>query len=387
MQSALTGTAPGPDGPPATGLAASRLIRREDMVSCEMAFVDCKLPGSTPKGNYSIIGAGVTQSADQVINISEPHGFAIGVAEMPYGITNNLHIHYTAEVFMIFRGEWLFRWGNNGDDGELIGRAGDVISIPTWIFRGFTNIGSDDGWIFTALGRDESGGVIWHPGILRAAAETGVYLTRDNMLVDIADGVPPPADAERMTPLTDAFIATLRRYTIDDLRARTTSAEDRHWSAGGLLDAGLPGHASELAPVIGHGMTQDRHAAPKVTNPHGFSIEWLRIPPGNQVGPFRTGPKQVLILQEGRLEIMLGDGSVATLEPWGLFAMPGGVWRTLRSVGDVPALMTVTTAGDARALIEWDPAIVAAALTAGTGVDPNDYLCPADLLPVFAAAA
>ena len=369
------------------GVAASRHIRRDDLVSCELAFVDCKLPGSTPKGNYSIIGAGVTQSADQVINLNEPHGFAIGVAEMPHGITNNLHVHYTAEVFMIFRGEWLFRWGAKGDDGELIGRAGDVISIPTWIFRGFTNIGADDGWIFTALGRDESGGVIWHPEILRRAAETGVYLTRDNMLVDTADGTPPPSDAERMVPLTDDFIAKLKHYSVDDLRARTTPADERRWSRAALLDSVLPGHAAEIAPAIGFGMTQDRGAAPKVGNPHGFSVEWLRIAPGNTVGPFRTAPKQVLIVESGNVEVTLGDGSAATVEPWGLFALPDGAWRTLRSVGNVPATMTVVTSGDARALIEWDTGVVVAAFAAGTGVDPDGYLAPAHLLPVLAPVA
>lgn len=367
-------------------LAAERLIRREDLVSCAVAFVDCRLPGSMPKGNYSIIGAGVTQSADQVVNLTEPHGFAIGVAEMPHGITNNLHIHYTAEVFMIFRGEWLFRWGAEGRDGELIGRAGDVISIPTWIFRGFTNIGADDGWIFTALGRDESGGVIWHPRVLRDAAATGMYLTRDNMLVDAAAGAPPPPPSELMEPLTDDFIATLRRYSVDDLRARTTTADERAFSEAALLDHVLPGHRSAIAPVIGFGMTQDRNAVPKVLNPHGFSVEWLRIPPGHHVGAFRTEPKQVLILMSGLLEIELGGGSRATLEPWGIFAMPGGVWRTLRSVGDADAMLIVTTSGDARALLDWDPGIVAAARAAGVGVDPNFYLAPAHLLPAAAAA-
>ena len=60
--------------------------------------------------------------------------------------------------------------GRDARMAEIIGRAGDVISIPTWIFRGFTNVGPEYGWIFTALGRDESGGVIWHPTILRGAA-------------------------------------------------------------------------------------------------------------------------------------------------------------------------------------------------------------------------
>ena len=371
---------------PNAGLAASRLIRRDELVSCETAFVDCRIPGSQPKGNYSIIGAGVTQSADQVINLSEPHGFAIGVAEMPNGITNNLHVHYTAEVFMIFRGEWLFRWGADGDDGEMVGRAGDVISIPTWIFRGFTNVGVDDGWIFTALGRDESGGVIWHPDILARAAKTGMYLTRDNMLVDTTAGAAPPPETERMVPLTPDFIAGLRRYSVADFAARTTTAAERAWSSAALLDSVLPGHAAEMAPAIGYGMTQDRTAAPKVTNPHGFSVEWLRIAPGNTVGPFGTDPKQVLICQEGAVEVTLGDGSSARLEPWGLFSIPGGEWRTLRSVGDVPALMTVVTSGDARAILEWSPEIVAAALDHGVGIDPNDYIAPAYLLPLLAAA-
>lgn len=368
------------------GLAASRLIRRDQMVSCETSFVDCRLPGSQPKSNYAIIGAGVTQSADQVINLAEPHGFAIGVAEMPHGVTNNLHMHYTAEVFIIFRGEWLFRWGANGDDGELVGRAGDVISIPTWIFRGFTNIGADDAWIFTALGRDESGGVIWHPDVLARAAETGMYLTRDNMIVDATTGVPAPSEAERMAPLTPEFIAGLRRYSVAELEDRRTGAAERSWSSAALLDSVLAGHKSEIATAIGFGMTQDRSAAPKVTNPHGFSVEWLRIPPGNRVGAYRTDPKQVLICHEGAVEVTLGDQSSALVEPWGLFSVPGGEWRTLHSVGDGPAVMAVLTSGDARAILEWSAEIIDAALAHGVGVDPNDYLAPAHLLPLAVAA-
>lgn len=369
--------------------ASERLVRKEDLVSCDVAFIDCKLPGSTPKLNYSIVGAGVTQSEEQVVNIVEPHGFAIGVAAMPNGVTNNLHIHYTAEVFMIFRGEWLFRWGAEGTDGEIVGRAGDVISIPTWIFRGFTNVGPDDGWIFTALGRDESGGVIWHPTILRGAAEHGLYLKKNNMMVDVSTGAEKPADDELMRPLSDEFIASLRRYSVDEMCQRLTTADERQWSSCALLDSALPGHRAELAPAIGFGMTQDRNAAPKVTNPHGFSVEWMRIDPGNTVGPFHLQPKQVLIVQQGAIEITLGlqgSQSSAIVRPWDLFAMPADVWRTIRSVGDEPAVLTVTTAGDGRALIEWDPAIVAAALETGAGIDPNGYIATADYLPFVEAA-
>ncbi len=63
-------------------------------------FIDCKVPGSQDKENHSPIGSGVTQSADQVVNITEPHGFSLGVAAMPPGTINNPHIHYTAKVLM-----------------------------------------------------------------------------------------------------------------------------------------------------------------------------------------------------------------------------------------------------------------------------------------------
>lgn len=367
-----------------TTYAASRLIRYEDLVPCSLAFIDCKIPGSERKVNYSIIGAGVTQSDEQVVNLAEPHGFALGVAAMPHGVTNNLHMHYTAEVFMIYRGEWAFRWGADGADGEIIGRAGDTLSIPTWIFRGFTNIGADDSWIFTLLGRDESGGVVWHPDILKGAADHGLYLTRDNMMVDVSGGAPKPDDAQLIKPLDAATIASLRRYSEADMRARLVSADELSWSDRALLDHVLPGHGCALAPVIGPGMTEDRDAQAKVMNPHGFSVEYMRILPGQQVGPFRVAPKQVLIVREGELEVELGLGaeaSRAVAAPWSTFSVPQEAWRTFRSVGEVPVLMSVTTAGDARPMIEWEPTIEAAARAADLARDPNGYLAPASLLP------
>ena len=237
--------------------ASSRLIRRGDMVACKVAFIDCKMPGSTDKENYSLIGAGVTQSADQVVNITEPHGFSLGVAAMPPGTTNNLHVHYTAEVFMVFSGTWVFRWGADGREGEIRGSAGDVVSVPTWIFRGFSNVGDDDGWIFTALGGDDTGGIIWHPSILANAAEHGLYLTRDNMLVDTAAGAPRPAPEELIEPLDTATLHSCAASMPMRCSRRVVARGERAYSQRALLDSVLPGHASALAPVIGHGMSQD----------------------------------------------------------------------------------------------------------------------------------
>ena len=365
--------------------ARARLVRRSDMVACALAFIDCKMPGSERKLNYSLVGPGVTQSRDQVVNLTEAHGFSLGVAAMPPGTVNNLHVHFTAEVFMIQRGTWTFRWGADGQDGTVTGGPGDVVSIPTWIFRGFSNTGVEDGWIFTALGGDDTGGIIWHPSILENAARYGMFLTQDNMLVDTASGTPRPQPEALMAPLTPAQIASLPRYTPDEMARRVVKAGDRAWSRAALVDAGLPGHASELAPVIGHGMTEDRaHAAP-VGNPHGFSIEWLRVPAGNQVGRHSLAEKQVLIVFSGALTVTLNEPGAETslhVATGECFSAPPGAWRSLAAAGNAPVEVALITAGDARKRATWAPEVIRAAMQAGTVLDHDGHVAPLALMPL-----
>lgn len=373
-----------------TEQARARTIKRADMVACKLAFIDCKMPGSENKENYSLVGPGVTQSHDQVVNLTEPHGFSLGVAAMPPGTVNNLHIHFTAEVFMIQRGTWTFRWGADGRDGTIEGGPGDVVSIPTWIFRGFTNTGGTDGWIFTALGGDDTGGIIWHPSILATAAEYGLYLTRDNMLVDTDGGTPRPGADTLMPALTTEQIAALPRYSEAEMRRRVVAAGERDWSSNALLCTCLPGHAAELAPVIGHGITEDRaHAAP-IGNPHGFSVEWLRIEPGHRVGRHALAEKQVVIVFKGALDVVLNEGAdtvTMRVEAGEVFSPPPGAWRSLVSAGDSAVEATLVTSGDHRKRPAWAPDIRRAAMEAGFGIDHDGHVAPLDLLPPPTRAA
>ena len=370
--------------------ADERLVRRTDMVPERVAFIDCKMPGSHLKENYSLIGPGVTQSKEQKVSIPEPHGFSLGVAAMPAGITNNLHLHYTAEVFMIYKGKWVFRWGPDGKEGEIVGEPGDVVSVPTWIFRGFSNIGDGDGWIFTALGHDETGGIIWHPSIIKVAAEHGLYLTKDNMMVDTAAGAPTPADDELMDVIDDDSIAALRSYTVEEMaREHVVKKADRQWSARGLLDSALEGHGALVAPVLGHGISQDRDQLPPIRNPHGMSIDWVRIPAGGQVGRHRLSEKQALIVFSGSVELTLNadDPVSVTLGAQELFSFPEGSWRAIRSVGDTDAEFVLMTAGDHKKRIEWARQVELSAARAGLAIDHDGYVAPLKLLPPTVRAA
>lgn len=367
-------------------IAQARHIKREDYVSCTVAFIDCKKPGSDTKENYSIIGPGVTSSDDQIINLPEVHGFNIGAAAMPYGITNNLHIHFTAEVFIVQHGEWTFRWGSNGEN-EVTGRKGDIVSVPTWIFRGFTNAGPDDGWLFTILGGDNTGGVIFHPEIIREAADYGLYISSDNRLIDTSRGDAVPPESERIPPMPDEDVATLRNVTRDEMMSRIVTSDARDFHPA-FIDQTLPKGGAQIAPVIGFGMTQNRdHAAP-ITNPHGFSAEWLRIEPGQTVGPFLLDEKMVLMMHEGqmRLEYTDGGGASVDVDAWDTYSVPGGAFRKLTAIGDKPVEALVVLSGDHRKRPVFAPEIVEAAQEAGLGLDAGGFVAKAALLPSYGRA-
>lgn len=366
--------------------ADARRVRRSDYVSCTVAFIDCKKPGSHLKENYSIIGPGVTSSVDQVVNLPEAHGFNIGAAAMPNGITNNLHIHFTAEVFIVQKGEWTFRWGSNGEN-EIVGSEGDIVSVPTWIFRGFTNTGPDDGWLFTALGGDNTGGVIFHPDIIREAANYGLYISTENTLIDTSKGDPVPAADECIPPMPDKEVAALKEVSPEAMRQRVVTDGERDFRPA-FIDRDLPEGGAEIAPVIGFGLTQNRDHSTPITNPHGFSIEWLRALPGQGVSAFTLSEKMVLIVRKGCIRITMNEASdvAVDLEAWETYSVPAGVTRSIEVHGDEPAEVLVVVSGDHRKRPEFSSKVIKAAKAGGLGLDASGFVANAAVLPVYKRA-
>ena len=367
--------------------ADARHVKRSDYQSCTVAFIDCKKPGSHLKQNYSIIGPGVTSSTEQVINLPEAHGFNIGAAAMPTGITNNLHIHFTAEVFMVYEGEYTFRWGSNGEN-EFVGRPGDILSIPTWIFRGFTNTGEGEGWVFTTLGGDNTGGVIFHPDIIREAADYGLYISKNNVLIDSQNGDPVPTEDQCIAPMADDDVAKLRSYTPEEMRGRVVTTDDRDFRPA-FIDMALEGCGAEIAPVIGHGITQNRDHTARIRNPHGFSMEWLRLQPGQSVSAFTLSEKMVVIPREGGVRLALnetGDVSV-DLGAWDTYSVPSGVLRSLQNASDAPVEVLVVVSGDQQKRPRFRSDVIEAAFAHGYALDAQGYVASAHLIPNYGMVA
>ena len=187
-----------------------RIVRYGDLQPCRTAFIDAHTPGSDQKENFTIIGAGVTESPHQHVHIRETPGFNIGAAGKPPNCRNSLHYHTTAEVFFVLQGRWRFFWGRYGTDGEFIAEEGDIFNIPTGVFRGFENIGTDYGMIMAILGGDDAGGgVIWAPQVIEEAKDHGLVLGENGVVYDTKVGEALPHNVNPMTPLTEEECAKI----------------------------------------------------------------------------------------------------------------------------------------------------------------------------------
>lgn len=347
------------------------------------AFIDYRIPGCAPKYNYALIGPGVSQNPNQPVSLREPHGFNLGGVSMPHGKTNPPHMHFTCEVFLCSRGDWQMHWGFNPERLEAEIAEGDVCSVPTWIYRGFKNIGVDDGFMFTALGGNDTGGILWGPTTLEAAAREGVHLTEDYRIIDEQLGQKLTPEMKRLQPMTPAEIAALRTWSPAEMEQRVVRFANLRWSSNALLDSALPGCGGQLAPVIGLGITEDRdHQAP-INNAHGFSIEWLKLPTGGQVSHHQLEQKQIIVVKSGAIEVSVqaSDGEAVQVlrgdsKGWDTMSLPADCSRSLRNAGDGEALAWLVTAGDQRKKIQWSEGTIRACAAIGRAIDANGYVAP-----------
>lgn len=188
----------------------ARIVRYGELKPCRTAFIDAHTPGSDQKENFTIIGGGVSESPDQHVHIKETPGFNIGAAGQPPRCRNSLHTHRTAEVFFVLKGRWRFFWGRYGTAGEVVLEEGDIFNIPTGIFRGFENIGTDYGMIMAILGGDDAGGgVVWAPQVIEDARAHGLVLGEDGVLYDTKQGQQLPADIQAMPLLSEEQLALI----------------------------------------------------------------------------------------------------------------------------------------------------------------------------------
>lgn len=316
-----------------------RLVRYADLVPCRTAFLDTRTPGSTEKENFTIIGPGVSESADQFVHITEKHGFNIGAARQPFGCINSQHSHETAEVFVVHSGHWRLLFGPNREDGTLDIAPGDVVSVPTRMFRGFEKIDQGLGFLYTVLGEDDPGKVTWAPAVFEAASDFGLKLTKEGMLIDTSAGDYTLREADLAAPIDTGHAEQLVTPPLEKLlqcivRAGTAEANPQSPLAReGVQEAGL------IVPQA----TDDGFAPGPIVGwwPHGFNLRLLTLESGAFVPPHARSEAEVLFVQSGALEMRWGEESLF-LGAGDTLTVPKGLYRSYRNTASVPAQVFVT---------------------------------------------
>ena len=292
----------------------ARIVRYGDLVPCKTAFIDAHTPGSDQKENFTIIGGGVSESPDQHVHIRETPGFNIGAAGQPPKCRNSMHTHRTAEVFFVHSGRWRFFWGLHGTAGEVVLEEGDIFNIPTGIFRGFENVGTEYGIIMAILGGDDAGGgVIWAPHVIEEAQAHGLVLAETGRLYDTQKGEALPEGVAPMpllttdelaefpeVPATEVVPAYVRRYL--DMKAISVR------------------HPVQVIGASNGAMIYDRP---------GFEVEFLQRGQDGEGAAYTTDRHEVLMVHRGHWRLQWPGGAV-TLAPGDTCAVPPGMERSLQ---------------------------------------------------------
>ena len=297
-----------------------RLVRYADLVACYNAFIDCRTPGSESKENFTIIGPGVSENPNQFVHITEPHGYNIGGARQPPGCVNSQHSHDTAEVFVVQSGHWRFDLGEVGEDAQVELHPGDVISIPTKVFRGFTATAHADdgspGFLWAVLGQDNPGRVTWAPQVFDMAKDYGLVLLENGSLVDTVAGETAPLDIPAMTPTSRRDADALNKMTPQQAEATVW----RNTDIGG----------THMAAIIG--------SNGPLNWDHGFRVDRLQIAAGGEFWWDAADQKQVLYINKGNADFACEDGIIA-LARGDTLSLPAGYSRRLLSDAGATAFL------------------------------------------------
>ena len=323
----------------------NRAVRYQDLKPCTNAFIDTRSPGSDKKENFTIIGPGVAENPDQHVHISIPHGFNIGGARQPAGCLNSQHSHLTEEVFVVHTGKWDFIAGVNANDGRVTLDAGDIISIPMDVFRGFECLegiteGDRDnlGYLHAVLGGDDPGRVLWAPKVFEMAKEFGLILMDDGSLVDTTLGESVPEDKAAMPVTTQEQIDEHRVVTSDAMENIVIRKQDFDWRNDTALSKF---DGVEEVSLVGGASPDEGIQASKLGWEHGFVVRGLKFQAGASIPAHVREEEEVIFVHQGKISITV-DGEIIELGAGDNFTTPIGSTRSFENTDSAESIYYVT---------------------------------------------
>ena len=240
-----------------------------------------------------------------------PHSFNLGAVSALPKNGSGLHSHTTAEVFIIYSGKWRFYWGAEGKD-ETILSAGDIISMPTNMFRGFENSGNKEGLIFVVLGGDDPGIITWVPSVLKKAKQTGMALLNDNSLIDLSKNE-IPKDKSLLEPISSEEIKKFDNYKLKELEKFICKFSDR------INFENKINENFNLVQILGKSF-QDKKFNPVINHNTGFNLSILKAKKG-KLENLKFPKPTIMFSQKGSWQIKIED-FIMKLNPKDTISIP-----------------------------------------------------------------
>ena len=288
-----------------------RIAKFNELTPSTLPFVEGRLEGHRERKNYSIVGPGVAEDSEQSVKISKAHGYNLGAVSANPKNGSGLHSHTTAEVFLIYSGKWRFYWGVDGKN-EIILDKGDIISMPTNMFRGFENAGDEEGLIFVVLGNDDPGIITWIPKVLISAKETGLALLDDNSLIDLKKNE-IPTGKKLLEPINNDQLQKFDNYSLNEIE-KFICRFDNQSKFQNDLDNGI-----KLIQIIGNQFCNQSYN-PLIDQNTGFNLSILKSKNGQIKDLIFTRPT-VVFSQKGLWKIKI-ENDVFEINSKDTFSVP-----------------------------------------------------------------
>jgi quercetin dioxygenase-like cupin family protein len=288
-----------------------RIAKFNELTPSTLPFVEGRLEGHRERKNYSIVGPGVAEDSEQSVKISKAHGYNLGAVSANPKNGSGLHSHTTAEVFLIYSGKWRFYWGVDGKNEIILGK-GDIISMPTNMFRGFENAGDEEGLIFVVLGNDDPGIITWIPKVLISAKETGLALLDDNSLIDLKKNE-IPTGKKLLEPINNNQLQKFDNYSLNEIE-KFICRFDNQSKFQNDLDNGI-----KLIQIIGNQFSNQSYN-PLIDQNTGFNLSILKSKNGQIKDLIFTKPT-IMFSQKGLWKIKI-ENDIFEINSKDTFSVP-----------------------------------------------------------------
>ena len=288
-----------------------RIAKFNELTPSTLPFVEGRLEGHRERKNYSIVGPGVAEDSEQSVKISKAHGYNLGAVSANPKNGSGLHSHTTAEVFLIYSGKWRFYWGVDGKNEIILGK-GDIISMPTNMFRGFENAGDEEGLIFVVLGNDDPGIITWIPKVLIRAKETGLALLDDNSLIDLKKNE-IPTNRKLLEPISNDQLQKFDNYSLNEIE-KFICRFDNQSKFQNDLDNGI-----KLIQIIGNQFSNQSYN-PLIDQNTGFNLSILKSKNGQIKDLIFTKPT-IMFSQKGLWKIKI-ENDIFEINSKDTFSVP-----------------------------------------------------------------